>query len=128
MIFKDVDVLIITHDIRLNQTFANRYISFNQALKQHHFKSKIISVSFPFKPPPNNNLKEKKSVKDIDNVFQLTAKKLNPLQKQLLFIDNKGLSFANKKIFLALHLMFYKVDHWFVSKKDLSTEQKPTIL
>ena len=121
MIFKDLDVLIITHDIRLNQTFTNRYISFNQTLNQHHYRSKIISVSFSFKPPPNNNLKEKKSVKDIDNVAQLTAKKLNPLQKQLLLIDNKGLSFANKKIFLALHLMFFKVDHWFVSKKDLST-------
>ena len=121
MIFKDVDVLIITYDIRLNQTFTNRYISFNQTLNQHHFRSKIISVKFPFTTHPINNLKEKKSVKDIDNVVQLTAKKLNPIQKQLLLIDNKSLSYTNKKIFLALHLMFYKVDHWFVSKKDLST-------
>ena len=121
MIFKDLDVLIISHDIRLNQTFTNRYINFNKTLNQYHYRSKIISVSFPFKPHPNNNLKEKKSFKDIKNVFQLTAKKLNPLQKQLLFIDNKGLGFTNKKIFLALHLMFYKVDHWFVSKKDLLT-------
>ena len=121
MIFKHVDVLIITYDIRLNQTFTNRYISFNQTLNQHHNRSKIISVSFPFKPHPINNLKEKKYIIDIDNVVQLTAKKLNPLQKQLFLIDNKGLSYTNKKIFLALHLMFYKVDHWFVSKEDIST-------
>jgi hypothetical protein len=121
MIFRDVDVLIITHDIKLNQTFTNRYISFNQTLNQHHFKSKIISVKFPFKPHPNNNLKEKKFDKDIENVTQITAKKLNLIQKLLLKIDNEGLRFSNKKILLALHLMFYKVDQWLINKNDLST-------
>ena len=121
MIFKDVDVLIISHDIRFNQTFTNRYISFNQTLNQHHFKSKIVSVKFPFKPHPNNNLKEKKFDNDVENVIQITVKKLNPIQNILLKIDKEGFSFSKKKILLALHFMFYKVDQWLINKDDLST-------
>lgn len=121
MIFEKIDVLIITHDIKLTQTFTNRYLSFNQTLNKFGFSSKIISVCFPFKPHPNNSLKEKIISLDQKKIVSLFIKSLNPIQKLLLSIDNKELSFSKKKIFLALHLVFYKVDQWLASKKDLSS-------
>lgn len=119
MISDQVDVIIITHDIKVNQTFTNRYISFNERLNQNKYKSKILSISFPFKPHPNNNLQENKSIINLNNLVHLAVKRLNTIQKLLLIVDNKGLSFSKKKFLLALHLVFYKVDQWLINKKDL---------
>src|SRR6476659_93982 len=122
-------VWILTYDLKINQTYVFRYASFIKKLNTKNIETLGIGLRFPFKPHPLNNLslREKTDVQfETKNIEQL-----NLVQRLLFYIDKNNYPFSVKKLFLALHIMIYKVDQWFVKLsnfKALHQSDKPSII
>ena len=115
MIFNKTSILILTHDLRLNQTSVNRYLSFVKTLNDNNFRCSAIGLAYPFKPHHLSNLKHR-TQSLIDNEAFLEVTQLNLIQKIILFSDKNNFPFFIKKYFLALHILFFNVDQWLVKK------------
>lgn len=128
MISKDKPILILSYDFRLNQTFVWRYLSFIKKL--HHKGYSVIGVGLNFFYQPHPLVPLEKSIQlDLKQITIVDVKYMNWLQKVLSFLDRKHFPFSLKKIFLALHIVFYKVDQWYVEQKNLKhLAQNPSII
>lgn len=127
MISKDKPILILSYDFRLNQTFVWRYLSFIKKLNKHGFTAKGIGFSFHYQPHPLSQTE--KTQNPLENTKIIQVNYTNGIQKVLCFFDKYGAPFAVKKIFLAIHIIIYKVDQWYVEQKNLKALPKnPSII
>nr|MBC7612534.1 glycosyltransferase [Pseudopedobacter sp.] len=120
---------ILTYDLRLNQTYTFRYISFLKRLIEKNNNTKAIGLIFPFNPRHIEDVSINSSLIHTPQLIELTITNYNIIQRILLFIDAHQYPFWLKKSFLAIHVMVYKVDSWFVDPsnfKDIKTE--PSII
>jgi hypothetical protein len=131
MTSKKESILIITNDLKLNQTFSNRYFSFIKALKSNSYEEVCcLGIDFPFNPHPINNLKKTSYPIALgQNIVSISPKHLNFVQKLLVFCDKNNLPFKLKKTLLALHIIIFRIDQWYVSLKDFrNLENIPTLI
>ncbi|HEX7365766.1 MAG TPA: hypothetical protein VF273_01655, partial [Pelobium sp.] len=116
---KQESILIVTHDLTLNRVFTSRYFSFISALKAEGHNVKGIGIDFAFKPHPINDLDKFKKISDLEeDIVTIKHRKLNSIQKLLVFADRLNLPFFLKKILLAWHIVVYKTDQWRVDIAD----------
>nr|MBC7613673.1 glycosyltransferase [Pseudopedobacter sp.] len=123
---------ILTYDLRLNQTYTFRYISFLKKLIEKNNNTKAIGLIFPFNPHHIEDVSINSSLihrPKLIELVELTITDYNIIQRILLFIDAHQYPFWLEKSFLAIHVMIYKVDAWFVNPsnfKNIKTE--PSII
>lgn len=126
---KDKLVWIITYDLRINQTSTYRYFSFLNSLNESQITTIGLGIYFPFKPHPNTDQTKNSNHHSFDNCMILEIDQLNLTQSLLYYIDKAKTSFSIKKIFLALHIILYKVDQWFVKPSNFKNmNAKPSII
>lgn len=128
MISKDKPILILSYDLRLDQTFVFRYTSFVKKLKSLGYFTFGIGLNFFYKPHPSTPT-DMNTHLDLEHIITIDVKNMNWVQKLLYFLDRNSFPFTIKKIFLALHIIFFKVDQWYVLQKNLkSIPQNPSII
>ena len=120
---------ILTYDLSLSQTYTFRYISFLKRLKEKNNNTTAIGLIFPFKTQSLENLSINSSSDYIPQLIELIITDYNIIQRILLYVNKHQYPFWIEKFFLAIHIMVYKVDPWFVNPsnfKNLNAE--PSII
>jgi len=131
MIEKKEVILIITHDLSINQTSTFRYFSFINALKDKGHIVKGISFDFQFKPHPINSLEKLSGDFSTNSDISIIKPiKNNIIQKLLILSDKIKTPYFIKKFLLALHIIIYKSDQWLIdiSNFDFCDSLKPTVI
>ncbi len=132
MIFNVAErIIIVTYDLTLSRTYTHRYFSFINALKNENHQVKGIGIDFPFNPHPINSIEKSQDADPYStDILTIKLKKLNFVQKLLVYSDKKAFPFYIKKLLLALHIVLYRTDQWIVDEDDFAEVDhfRPTIV
>ncbi|RKD20425.1 hypothetical protein BCY91_02065 [Pelobium manganitolerans] len=127
-IFKKIAIL--TYDLHIQQTSTHRYLSFLETLIEAGYEVELIGVDFPFLPNPINNVKKEEIIEHLrPYVKTLKPSYLNFIQKLLIYADAHHFPYQIKKILLAAHIIFYRVDQWTISRREFENRSfKPDLI
>jgi hypothetical protein len=114
-------ILIVTYDLRLNQTSSKRYLSFvKEILKIDYLDVLALGIHFPFKSHPINSNQKGIVPSAISPYIKIISpNNFNIIQKLLIFADKKKIPYFLKKILIAFHLILYKTDQWYADLSDI---------